>query len=557
MARLRSSIGHGLRAVLTGLGSGAAAIAGGILAVFVSTGRALGAAGGAILTGLAAVIMAAARGAGALLRAVGAGLAATARGASAGGAAVVHGIAAVGRAGGRGALGLTRAIARASGAATGAVLSGSARALLAFASAVAAFARIFVKATGAVLRAAGHAASATGRGLASAVGAAGRGGAAAIAAVARGAAAFSFGAGRTAGRAARPASATASAASSAAGQGAATAGKGVGRAVTAAPRRLYFVASDIADRLPRPVFRPWYLAAALLVIVAVAGVPYAKALLSTVTARPEVGTIRVESARPDELVTIDGVPRGRVPVTASVPPGRHRIEVGTAGQMRAHEVDVAAGRETLLKAAGADLKPTGSIRVTTDPAGAEVLVDGMLHGTSPVTIENLAEGTHALLVRDKSGSVRQTVRVSADDVLETTVQIRPGWLVVFAPVKLEVLESGRPLGSTEGGRMLVSPGPHSIEVVSDALGFRETRQVDIRPGAVVAVTVQLPPATIEVVAPDEAEIHVDGQPVGQAPLGPLQVAVGTREILMRHPAFGERRQVVSVTYKSPVKVVFE
>jgi hypothetical protein len=340
-----------------------------------------------------------------------------------------------------------------------------------------------------------------------------------------------------------------------AGQGAVATTKGVGRAAATLPQKIYFVVSDLSDLLPRPGFRPWYLAAALLVIVAVAGMPYARALLSTV--RPEVGTIRIESARPDELVTLDGVPQGRAPLTASVPAGRHRIEVGRTGQMRAHDVEVAAGRETLLRAAGPDLAPTGSIRVTTDPAGADVEVDGVLRGTSPLTIDDLAEGAHTLLVRDKSGSVRQTVRVKADEAVEATVQIRPGWLAVFAPVKLEILENGRSIGSTEGGRVLIAPGPHTIELVSQAMGFRETRKLDIRPGEVSAVTIQMPPATIEIVAPAEAEILIDGQTVGQAPLGPLQVAVGTREIMMRHPTLGEQRRVVSVTYSTPVKVIFE
>lgn len=89
------------------------------------------------------------------------------------------------------------------------------------------------------------------------------------------------------------------------------------------------------------------------------------------------------------------------------------------------------------------------------------------------------------------------------------------------------------------------------------MGFRETRQVDIKPGEVAALTIAMPPVTIEVVAPAEAEILIDGQPVGTAPVGPLQVSVGTREILMRHPTLGERRQVVSVTYNAPVRIVFE
>ena len=322
------------------------------------------------------------------------------------------------------------------------------------------------------------------------------------------------------------------------------------------PRKLYFIASDVADRLPRPLFRPWYLAAALVVIVAVAGVPYARARLFT--ERPAVGTIRIESASPDAMVTIDGVPHGSAPLTASVPVGRHRVEVASAGQTRAHDIDVADGRETVVQAAGADIKGMGSIRVTTDPAGAEVRIDGVLHGRAPLTVENVAEGTHTILVRDGSGSVRQTVtRPGGRDATTPRSRFGPGWLAVFAPVKLEVLENGRPIGSTEGGRILTPPGPHTIEVVSQAMGFRETRQVEIKPGAVAAVTIAMPPATIEVVAPAESEILVDGRSVGTAPLGPIEVAVGTREIVMRHPALGERRQVVSVTYNTPVRVVFE
>ncbi len=339
------------------------------------------------------------------------------------------------------------------------------------------------------------------------------------------------------------------------GRGLVLAATGIGRVAVTVPRKLYFIASDVADRLPKPLFRPWYLAAALVVIVAVAGVPYARARLFT--EKPAVGTIRVESARPDAMVTIDGVPHGMAPLTATVPVGRHHIEVASAGQTRAHDIEVADGRETLVPAAGAELKGTGSIRVTTDPAGAEVRIDGVLHGKAPLTVENVAEGTHTILVRDGAGSVRQTVRVREDETYDATIPLGPGWLAVFAPVKLDVLENGRSIGSTEGGRILTPPGPHTIELVSQAMGFRETRQVEIKPGVVAAVTIAMPPATIEVVAPAESEILVDGRSVGTAPLGSLEVAVGTREIVMRHPTLGERRQVVSVTYNTPVRVVFE
>jgi hypothetical protein len=209
------------------------------------------------------------------------------------------------------------------------------------------------------------------------------------------------------------------------------------------------------------------------------------------------------------------------------------------------------------KAAVEGVKATGAIRVTVDPAGAEVLLDGMLQGTAPLTIENLSPGSHTLVVRDGSGTVRQGVRVSADAATDISLKIRPGWLAVFAPVKLEVLEDGKSIGSTEGGRILAAPGPHTIELVSQAIGFRETRQVEIKPGQVSALTLQLPPVTVEVAAPAEAEIFVDGQSVGLSPLGPLQIAVGTREFVMRHPTLGERRQTVRVSYNGPARVSFD
>jgi hypothetical protein len=417
--------------------------------------------------------------------------------------------------------------------------------------AVAAGARALAVAVDALGRSVRTGASAGLNGLARAIGA----GLKAAGAGARWALASFASVGRSAGRAASRAASAVAAAGGLASRGAALTGKGIGHAAVTVPRKLYFAASDLSDHLPKPIFRPWYLGAALLVIAAVAGVPFAKA--QWFSAKPSVGTIRVESVRPDAMVTIDGVPRGRAPVTATVPVGRHRIEVANGSRTRAHDVEVAADRETLVQAAGADLKGSGSIRVTSDPAGAEVLLDGVLHGISPLTIDDIAEGTHTLQVRDGSGSVRQTVRVKADEAIDATVQIRPGWLAVFAPVRLDILESGRSIGSTERGRILTPPGVHTLELVSQAMGFRETREVEIKPGEVAAVTIQMPPAALEVVAPAESEILVDGESVGTSPLGPLRVPVGTREVMMRHPTLGERRQVVSVTYSAPARVVFE
>jgi hypothetical protein len=46
---------------------------------------------------------------------------------------------------------------------------------------------------------------------------------------------------------------------------------------------------------------------------------------------------------------------------------------------------------------------------------------------------------------------------------------------------------------------------------------------------------------------------MDGQRIGETPIGNLQTAIGTRELVFRHPDLGERRATVSVTLKEAAR----
>jgi len=328
-----------------------------------------------------------------------------------------------------------------------------------------------------------------------------------------------------------------------------------GAAALAVPVRAYYLVGDLAERIPRPALRPGYLLVALLVIAAVAGVPYAKA--RWLAFKPQTGNIRIESARPGLSIRIDGVARGTTPLSAAVEAGRHRVEVDAGGRTRAQDVVVTAGQDTMVQLSGDPTRGAGTLRLTSEPAGAEVWLDGVFRGTAPVTIEHVVEGSHTVLVREAGGSVRQTVRVRADETVEATIPIRPGWLAVFAPIRLDIVEDGRVIGTTEGGRIPARPGEHTLEFVGGPIGFRETRTVVVKPGDVAALTIELPTAMLEVIAPDDAEILIDGQLIGKAPLAPVAVAAGTREVSMRHPTLGEQRQMTTITYRTPNRVVFE
>jgi len=92
--------------------------------------------------------------------------------------------------------------------------------------------------------------------------------------------------------------------------------------------------------------------------------------------------------------------------------------------------------------------------------------------------------------------------------------------------------------------------------VNDQIGYREPRTAEVAPGETVAINVELPPAMLEISAPPDTEVLIDGQVVGRTPTAPLAVAVGTREVTLRHPALGEQRHTASITYRTPNRVLF-
>jgi serine/threonine-protein kinase len=69
----------------------------------------------------------------------------------------------------------------------------------------------------------------------------------------------------------------------------------------------------------------------------------------------------------------------------------------------------------------------------------------------------------------------------------------------------------------------------------------------------VTVPVALPKGTLSINALPWADVTLDGQPMGQTPLGNLSVTIGNHEVVWKHPQLGERRQTVKVTAGAPVR----
>jgi len=199
-------------------------------------------------------------------------------------------------------------------------------------------------------------------------------------------------------------------------------------------------------------------------------------------------------------------------------------------------------------------KRVGRLQVESTPSGAEALVDGRSYGKTPITIPSLEVGNHTLVLKSGAGTITRRVSIKANETTRLAEAIFSGWLAIFSPFPVAIVVDGKPVSLTDDGRLMVSPGRHRVELISERFGYRVTETLEVRPGETTPHTLTVPMGSVRVQAPDGVEILVDGQPASGVPAEGLAVAIGSHEISARHPELGERRVAVDVRHGDPTDV---
>jgi len=204
-------------------------------------------------------------------------------------------------------------------------------------------------------------------------------------------------------------------------------------------------------------------------------------------------------------------------------------------------------------AAEPDVPPTtGQIAVVTQPPGIRVLLDGKPAGETPVTLQELAPGRHTVTLLATGGAVKRTVRVEAGKSIALDIPIFSGFAAISAPIVFDVAENGRALGTSENPVML-TPGHHELTLTNRDLHYSAKQPVEIEPGETRRVEVD-PRGTVNINAQPWAEVWIDGKKVGETPLANLSIPLGSREIVFKHPQFGERKVTTTVVSGTPAAV---
>jgi hypothetical protein len=212
------------------------------------------------------------------------------------------------------------------------------------------------------------------------------------------------------------------------------------------------------------------------------------------------------------------------------------------------------------------LVPAAPVPVTIDSQqpGDQVVVDGRDVGVTPMTLA-LRSDMRSIRVRtrpDADATVVQTPPVvdrpvdstSSAALNQAAARERRGGLRVSSPIELQVLEGDRVLGSSTDGPVVASAGKHELDFVNTELGYQSRQVVEIKAGQIVPMKISPPDGRVSINAVPWATVSIDGNSVGETPIGNVALPVGEHQITFRHPQLGERTQKVVVKANASTRV---
>lgn len=279
---------------------------------------------------------------------------------------------------------------------------------------------------------------------------------------------------------------------------------------------------------------------------------------ATLSVDQEDGAIRVSTVPNGATVTLDHAESRTAPATFSnVAPGIHTIVAAldgynqVSGTIQVIPGQTAQATLTLSPASGS----VGAVRVQSIPPGANIYLDGIYRGSTPLTIGNLAAGDHAVVLR-RSGyrEYSSTVRVPAGGTAEFLARLSPtssstGSVdVVSYPAGASVYLDDIYQGVTNPWETLsitnVAPGEHDLSLTLGGY-YDYVTSVTVTSGRVTSVVATLsdlpgsnPNGQVAVASsPAGAGFYIDNAYRGVTPLVVNSVPKGSHTILVRQAGY--------------------
>ncbi|NLX25006.1 MAG: PEGA domain-containing protein [Lentisphaerae bacterium] len=252
-------------------------------------------------------------------------------------------------------------------------------------------------------------------------------------------------------------------------------------------------------------------------------------------------------------VYVDGKAAGITPCTVgSLAEGSYAVEIRKGGYESAYaNLFLAKGESKNLKL---QMKPiTGLLQAVSNPEGAEVLIDGVSRGTTPLLLTDLPLGEYRLEFQIREKFLPRTREVRLIDrspvKVEVNLDSRMARLKVgSSPAGAEILVNGVLKGTTPMTVEDVVPG--NAEVRVEMKGYipfvREMAFAESTPYEINPVLEALPAGLSVFSSPSGAAVFVDNEDVGVTPLTLSELQGGVHEVKVTLVGYAEQTKIINL-----------
>ncbi len=191
------------------------------------------------------------------------------------------------------------------------------------------------------------------------------------------------------------------------------------------------------------------------------------------TLKPQDGALTILYEPAGAVVAVDRVPLGATPLEeVIVPCGEHQLQLTAPGRVSLTQLFEVKGGQTTVLEGTLGVVERGSLAVRVVPAGAEVLVDGLLVGAAPLEVAELEAGSHRITARATGFEEReQTVEVVAGGQQDLSLELAP---ILPEPSARQKLGLDR----IRWGALALDVGLAGAAVGLGALSYSKLRQSD-------------------------------------------------------------------------------
>jgi formylglycine-generating enzyme required for sulfatase activity len=299
------------------------------------------------------------------------------------------------------------------------------------------------------------------------------------------------------------------------------------------------------------------LAIILLAVLGGAGLYYYKNIFS---AGP---LLTIESNPTGADVYVDEGHVGMSPVEIkTLTPGAHQVRI-TKDRYEDYQGNVFI-QEKKPRSIKADLVPVsfGDLEVVSNPSGAEVFIDDVQKGTTPIALEGLSKGTRKVVVK-KEGfepwqSMVEIVPLKKVQVFADFFTNYGGLNIASDPSGADVYVDGKKVGKTPLSLKKIKKGAHKINIHKTAFAkWNQEVMVEASKVAEVNATLFSGFGSLKVkTVPEGADIFIDGKKFGKSPLEIKKIKKGSVTVEAKKTCYGLVKKKVKIPRGKPAEVRF-